>query len=64
MDKAGGGGGHTGDHGTLRELTEREPLLQHFRGIGYMGKQKPSKCLIIHNVIPHFQKFLPKVYHM
>ena len=49
MDKAGGRGGHTGDDRALGNLTGRILLLQGFRGVGYVGKQKVGKSLIIHS---------------
>ena len=50
MDKAGGRGGHTGNHSSFGNITQWETLLQCFRGVCYIGKQKISQCLIIHNI--------------
>ena len=40
MDKAGGGGSHTGDDCTLREISCGEACLQILRCVGHIGKQK------------------------
>ena len=46
--KACGRGSHTGDHGALRQIALGEPCFQLLRRGGHIGKQKLSKCLIIH----------------
>ena len=40
MDKTGGGGGHTGDHGTLRGIAAGEPGLHSLRCFGNIGEKK------------------------
>ena len=49
VDKTGGGGSHTGDDCAFGNFTQGKLFLERFGGICYMGKQKISKCLIIHN---------------
>ena len=54
MHKASGGGGHTGNDRTLRNLTGRVLLFKRFGRIGYIGKQEIGKGLIIHKFLPLF----------
>ena len=49
MDKAGGGGSHTGDDGTFRQIPLGEAGIHFFRGFGNIGEQQLGKSLIIHN---------------
>ena len=49
MDKAGGGGSHTGDDRALRHLTGGIHLFKGFGRVGNVGKQKIGKSLIVHS---------------
>ncbi len=48
VDKAGGGGSHPGDDGTLRDAAGGIFFFQRLRGFRHVRKQKLGKCLIIH----------------
>ena len=49
MDKAGGGGRHTGNHGAFGNAAGGIFFFQHLRGVCDIGKQELSKCGIIHS---------------
>jgi hypothetical protein len=48
VDEAGGGGGHTGDDGTLRNLTLGEAGMDLLAGLGDLGEEQLRKNIVIH----------------
>ena len=57
MDKTGGGGRHPGADCAFRQFPPGILILNIFRRLRYVGKQKRGKCQIVHNPLPLFSNF-------